>query len=107
MLEKHHEGLICSSACLGGQIPNLILRGKEKEARELAGRFNELFGREHFYLELQYHGLKEQETVNRELIRIATDLELPLIATNDAHYVNKDDSRSHEVLLCVPDPASS
>ena len=101
VLEKHHEGLICSSACLGGQIPSLILRGKEKEARELAGRFNELFGREHFYLELQYHGIKEQETVNRELIKIATDLEIPLIATNDAHYVNKDDSRSHEVLLCV------
>ncbi len=101
VLEKHHEGLICSSACLGGQIPSLILRGKEKEARELAGRFNELFGREHFYLELQYHGIKEQETVNRELIKIATDLDIPLIATNDAHYVNKEDSRSHEVLLCV------
>ena len=101
VLEKHHEGLICSSACLGGQIPNLILRGKENEARELTGRFNELFGREHFYLELQYHGIKEQETVNRGLIKIATDLDIPLIATNDAHYVSKDDSRSHEVLLCV------
>ena len=101
VLEKHHEGLICSSACLGGQIPSLILKGKEKEARELAGRFKEIFGREHFYLELQYHGIKEQETVNRELMKIATDMDIPLIATNDAHYVNKEDARSHEVLLCV------
>ncbi|MBN2159432.1 MAG: DNA polymerase III subunit alpha [Spirochaetes bacterium] len=101
VLEQYREGLVCSSACLGGQIPSLILKGKTREARQLAGRFKELFGRENFYLELQYHGLKEQETVNRELIAMASDMDIPLIATNDAHYVNREDARSHEVLLCV------
>jgi len=101
VLERHREGLVCSSACLGGQIPSLILKGKEREARELAGRFQEIFGRENFYLELQYHGIPEQEIVNRELVKMGVEMDIPLIATNDAHYVNKEDARSHEVLLCV------
>ncbi len=101
VLEMHHEGLVCSSACLGGQIPSLILKGKVREARELAGRFKEIFGKDNFYLELQYHGIKEQETANRELVKIGEEMDIPLIATNDAHYVDKDDARSHEVLLCV------
>ncbi len=101
VLEKYHEGLVCSSACLGGQIPSLILKGKVREARELAGRFKEIFGKDNFYLELQYHGIKEQETANRELVKIGEEMDIPLIATNDAHYVDKDDARSHEVLLCV------
>lgn len=101
VLERHHEGLVCSSACLGGQIPSLILKGKDREARDLAGRFREIFGKDNFYLELQYHGIPEQETVNRELVKMGVDLDIPLIATNDAHYVNREDARSHEVLLCV------
>ncbi|MBP7736783.1 MAG: DNA polymerase III subunit alpha [Spirochaetes bacterium] len=101
VLERHSEGLVCSSACLGGQIPSLILRGKDREARELAGRFREIFGKDNFYLELQYHNIAEQETVNRELVKMGVDMDIPLIATNDAHYVNREDARSHEVLLCV------
>jgi DNA polymerase-3 subunit alpha len=100
-LEKHANGLVCSTACLAGQVPSLILKGKHKEARELAGRFKEIFGRDNFYIELQYHGIPEQETVNRELVKISAELDIQLIATNDAHYVNKEDSHSHEVLLCV------
>ncbi|HOO70351.1 MAG TPA: DNA polymerase III subunit alpha [Spirochaetota bacterium] len=101
VLEKYSSGLICSSACLAGQIPQSILRGRMDEARETAGRFAEIFGRDHFYLELQDHGIPEQKTVNTELIKISSELNIPLIATNDAHYVNRDDAFSHEVLLCV------
>ena len=101
VFEKYSEGLICSSACLAGQIPSLILNGKEKEAKQLAGRFSEIMGPDHFYLELQYHGIPEQETVNRALVKMAADMDLPLIATNDSHYLNRDDAYSHEVLLCV------
>lgn len=100
-LEKYSEGLIVSSACIAGEIPRNILRGKLKEARDLAGRYKELFGAENFYLELQYHGIKEQEIANSELIKISSELNIPLIATNDAHYVERDDAYSHEVLLCV------
>ncbi len=101
LIEKHSGGLICSSACIAGEIPNAALRGEEKRARELSGRFAEIFGKDHFYLELQYHGLEEQARANRELIKISTELNIPLIATNDAHYVNKADAYSHEVLLCI------
>ncbi len=101
VLEKYSEGLIVSSACIAGEIPRNILRGKLKEARDLAGRYKELFSADNFYLELQYHGIKEQEIVNSELIKISSELNIPLIATNDAHYVDKDDAYSHEVLLCV------
>ena len=101
VLGKHAKGLVCSTACLSGQIPALIIKGKLNEARELAGRFKDMFGRENFYFELQYHGIPEQEAVNRELVKIGKELDIALIATNDAHYVNKEDAHSHEVLLCV------
>lgn len=101
MLVKHSEGLICGSACLAGQIPRHIMKGQLKEARDLAGTFNEIFGRDNFYLELQDHGIPEQVQVNRELVAISSELNIPLIATNDAHYVNRDDAYSHEILLCI------
>ncbi len=101
VLEKYSEGLIVSSACIAGEIPANIIRGKHKEARVLAGRYQEIFGKENFFLELQYHGIKEQEIANRELIKMAAEMNIPLIATNDAHYVTRDDAYSHEVLLCV------
>ncbi|MCU0846684.1 MAG: DNA polymerase III subunit alpha [Spirochaetes bacterium] len=100
-LEAHSGGLVCSTACLAGQVPQLILRGDLKGAGRLAGKFKEMFGRENFYLELQYHGMKEQETVNKGLISLSNEIDVPLIATNDAHYVTKDDSYSHEVMLCI------
>ncbi|MCL1864968.1 MAG: DNA polymerase III subunit alpha [Spirochaetes bacterium] len=101
VLEKYSEGLIVSSACIAGEIPRHILRGRLKEARTLAGHYNELFGSGNFYLELQYHGIKQQKTANSELIKMSAELNIPLIATNDAHYIDKDDAYSHEVLLCV------
>ncbi len=101
VLEKHSEGIICSSACIAGEIPRAILKGKPAEARQLAGKMYEIFGKDHFYLEMQDHGLKEQKIVNKELIKMSKELNIPLIATNDAHYLNKEDSYSHEVLLCI------
>jgi DNA polymerase III subunit alpha len=101
LLEKHHEGLIAGSACLGGEIPVLIRKKKYDEARKSAAWFKELFGKEHYYLEVQDHGIAEQKTVNEELIRISDEIDIPLIATNDCHYLSKSDAYAHEVLLCI------
>ncbi|MDH7568897.1 MAG: DNA polymerase III subunit alpha, partial [Armatimonadota bacterium] len=100
LLAAHSEGLIALSACLGGQIPTLILRGDTKGARELARWHAEVFpGR--FYLELQDHGIPEQKEVNEELVRISAELGVPLVATNDLHYFRKEDAAAHDVLLCI------
>lgn len=101
LLEKYHEGLICGSACLGGEIPLLIRRKKLAEARKTAAWFKELFGREHYYLEVQDHGIPDQKHVNEELIKISDEIDIPLIATNDCHYLNRSDAYAHEVLLCI------
>ncbi len=101
VLEKHAGGVIALSACLGGEIPTLILQNSMKEAAALAGKFQELFGRDHFYLELQDHGIPEQKTVNRELLGLSEALNIPLVATNDCHYTEKEDHLSHDVLLCI------
>ena len=100
-LMEFSEGLICSSACIAGEIQVNILKGKNKEAREIAERFKNMFPKDHFYLEMQDHGLQQQKIVNAELIKISEELHIPLIATNDAHYASKDDAYSHEVLLCI------
>ncbi|MCL1912047.1 MAG: DNA polymerase III subunit alpha [Leptospirales bacterium] len=101
ILEKHSKGLICSSACLAGEIPRYILKGQLDAALDIAGRLSEIFGRERFYLELQDHGIPEQKTVNNALIGIARKNDIPLIASNDAHYVERGDAYAHEILLCV------
>jgi DNA polymerase-3 subunit alpha len=101
ILAKHAEGLICSSACIGGEIPSLILMGKEAEAERKAAGYAELFGKDHYYLELQDHGIPEQKTANRGIVAIAKKLGLPLIATNDMHYLERGDAEAHDVLLCI------
>ncbi|HEY1406155.1 MAG TPA: DNA polymerase III subunit alpha, partial [Spirochaetota bacterium] len=101
VLSTHLEGLICGSACLGGEIPQLILRKKFDDARAAAKRYKEMFGKDHFYLELQDHGIKEQKIVNDEIVKISAELDIPLIATNDCHYLTKSDAYAHEVLLCI------
>ncbi len=100
VLEKYSEGLIALSACIQGEIPLLYLMGKEKEAEEAAKWYKELFG-DDFYLEIQYHGIKEQEKANRFLIELSKKLDIDLVATNDAHYLNKKDWEAHDVLLCL------
>lgn len=102
LLTKHHEGLICLSACLAGQVPQLLMQDKVKEAEEVARKYAELFGPDHYYIELQKHPhIPEVEQVNEKLIKLSRKLGLPLVATNDVHYVNADDAEAQEILLCV------
>jgi len=101
ILAANKEGLICSSACIAGEIPRLILQGKSEEAEKKAAYYSELFGKDHFYLEIQDHGIPEQKIVDKALVQMAHKLNLPLIATNDMHYLNKDDAEAHDILLCI------
>jgi DNA polymerase III alpha subunit len=101
MLQHHHEGIIATSACLGGPVANPLLDGNEAKAREYAGTLAELFGKDRFYIEIQDHGLKEQLEVNRSLIPLAKSFGLPIVASNDVHYCNKDDAPYQDVLVCV------
>lgn len=101
LLHEHREGLIATSACLGGEICNHILKSELKEARKRAAELKEIYGPDHFFMELQNHGLDEQKAVNPELVRIARELSLPLIASNDVHYLRQEDADPHEVLLCI------
>jgi len=101
-LEKYHEGLIASTACLGGEIPTLIRSGNIDKARERILDFNNLFGQGNFYLEIMHHPeLREQDMVNKQLIKFSKELNVPLIATNDAHYLTKEDAEAQDILLCL------
>lgn len=100
-LAEHSEGLICLSACLAGDIPRLLQQGRYEDAIKTALRMNEIFGQDNFYLELQDHGLSEQEKVNMALVQISQETGIPLVATNDVHYVSREDAKAHEVLLCI------
>jgi len=101
LLRAYSGGLIASSACLAGEIPSLILAGRLKAAEAKALEYRELFGPERFYLELQDHGLEEQRLVNRELVALSRRHGIPLVATNDLHYINKEDAVAQDILLCV------
>jgi DNA polymerase III subunit alpha len=99
LLEKYHEGLIALTACIGGEIPSLILQNRLTEAREAALWYKKVFG--DFYIEIQRNPIPELEKINKELIKIGKELDIPLVATNDVHYINKEDASSHDLLLCV------
>ncbi|MBY0012759.1 DNA polymerase III subunit alpha, partial [Paenibacillus typhae] len=99
-LAAHAEGIICLSACLGGEVPQHLLHGREDEARKAALRYKEIFGGD-FYLELQDHGIPEQKRVNPQLIALASELDIPLVATNDVHYLAKEDAEVQDVLICI------
>ncbi len=101
LLEQYHEGLIALSACLAGEIPKALLRNDYDEAKKTALRYKEIFGENNFFLELQHHGIDEQERINPYLIRLSEECGIPLVATNDCHYINKEDSHLHHVLLCI------
>lgn len=101
LLEKYHEGLICLSACLAGEIPQNLLRGDYTKAREVANYYNELFGKGNFYLEIQNHKIKEQLIVLPQIIQLSEETGIPIVATNDCHYINKSDSEIHNILLCI------
>ncbi len=101
LLEKHHEGLIALSACLAGAIPQYLMDEDFHAAKVHALKMAELFGSEHFYLELQDHGIEEQRSVNQGVMRLARETGLPLVVTNDAHYLRKEDATMQDVLLCI------
>ena len=100
ILEQHSEGLICLSACIAGELAQDILNGDKEKARETAKWYKNLFG-EDYYIELQDHRLEEQKRSNPELIKIAQEMDIPLVITNDSHYLKKEDASWHDTLLCI------
>ena len=100
ILEKYHEGLICLSACLAGSVNQALLNGQNEKAEEIALWHKKVFG-EDYYIEIQNNGIKEQVLANQKLIQLARKLDIPLVATNDAHYLKREDAYNHEILLCI------
>jgi DNA polymerase III subunit alpha len=101
LLAEHSQGLICLSACLGGEVPEHCLADAIDKARNAAAEHREIFGKDNYYLEIQDHQLSKQKIVNEQLLQLSRDLDLPLVATNDVHYLNSADADPHQVLLCV------
>lgn len=101
LLEQYHEGLICLSACLAGEIPQAILAGDYEHAKQAALYYRDLFGEGNYYIELQDHGLEEDQVVLPQLIRLARETGIPMAATNDAHYITKEDAKMQSILLCI------
>ena len=100
VLEKYHEGLICLSGCLAGSVNQALLNGQNEKAEEIALWHKKVFG-EDYYIEIQNNGIKEQVLANQKLIQLARKLDIPIVATNDAHYLKKEDAYNHEILLCI------
>lgn len=101
LLQEYHEGLICLSACLAGEIPVLLMNGDYTGAKKKALYYRELFGENNFFLELQNHGIREQQEINPKITAIARETGIPLVVTNDSHYINAEDNRLHQILLCI------
>jgi len=99
LLEQHHQGLIALSACPSGEVPRLVLEGRFQEAKQAALWYQQTFG--DFYLEIQRHPIPELEQINQVLIPMGSELGIPLVATNDVHYVNQEDASAHDLLLCI------
>ncbi len=101
LLCQHHEGLICLSACLAGEIPQLLRQGNYEGARQRAAAYRDLFGPQNYFLEVQDHGIAEQKLVNQGIRRLAEELGVGMVATNDAHYLRRQDARIQDVLMCI------
>ena len=101
LLAEHSAGLIGTTGCLNGQIPRLLLEGRHEDAKEAAGKWQDIFGKENFFAELQDHGIADQHKVNPHLIELCDHMQIPLVATNDLHYTSKADAQAHDVLLCI------
>ncbi len=101
LLEKHHTGLIALSACLAGAIPQRLMEEDYEGAKEYALKMSQIFGQDNFYLELQDHGIQEQTPVNQGVMRLSRETGLPLVVTNDAHYLRREDAKMQDVLLCI------
>ena len=101
LIREHHEGLICLSACLSGDLPKLLLDGRTESARAYVREMQEIFGENHFYIEIMDHGIREEKTVLPRLIALAREMNVPLVATNDCHYLERSDAAAQEVLMCI------
>lgn len=101
LLREYHEGIIALSACLAGEVPRYITKGFIDEAKKIALEYKELFGEGNYYLELQDHGIADQQRVNMALIQMSKELNIPLVCTNDVHYTYADDVKPHDILLCL------
>ena len=101
LLRQYHEGIIALSACLAGEVPRYLTRGLYEEARQIALEYQEIFGKDNYFLELQDHGIPDQRLVNQQLLRMSEELHIPLVATNDVHYTYEDDVAAHDILLCI------
>ncbi len=100
-IKKHSEGIIALSACLAGDVSQALMNRNYDKAKNIALKYKEIFGEENYYLEIQDHNLPEQKEVNRELIRLSKEIGIGLVATNDVHYVRKEDSKIHDILMCI------
>ena len=101
VLEQYHEGIIALSACLAGEVARFLQRGLYEEAKAAAAKYRDVFGDGNYFLELQDHGIPMQRQVNQGLLRISRELNIPLVATNDCHYINAEDWEAHDILLCI------
>ncbi len=101
LLKKYSDGLISLSGCLAGEIAQLLKAGQDKRAKDEALAYREIFGEDNFFLEIQDHNLAEEQRVNKKLVTLSRELDIPLVATNDVHYLNRDDAKVHDVLLCI------
>ena len=101
LLREHSEGLIALSACLGGEIPKLLIADQYEQAKQIALEMRDIFGADGYYLELQDHGIAVQKKVNLGLIRIHEETGIPLVATNDAHYLRREDAQMQDILMCI------
>ncbi|AFS79026.1 DNA polymerase III, subunit alpha [Gottschalkia acidurici 9a] len=101
VLKKYSSGIIALSACLGGEVQKHLIYNEYDEAKKIANIYNEIFGQDNFYLEVQDHGMREQKLVNQQLIRLSRETNIPLVATNDIHYIRKEDAKVHDALLCI------
>ncbi|MGH9269924.1 MAG: PHP domain-containing protein, partial [Ilumatobacteraceae bacterium] len=101
LLAEHHHGLIATTGCLGGQVLQSLLQGDDRGALEKAARLQDIFGRDHLFVELQDHGLPAQQETNPKLLELARQLQAPILATNDSHYTHRHDHEAHGALLCV------
>ena len=101
VLEQYHEGLIALSACLAGEVPRYIQKGLVDEAKKVALKYQNIFGKDNYFLELQDHGIPAQQSVNSVLLRMSKELDIPLVATNDVHYTYAQDAQPHDILLCL------
>ncbi len=101
LLARHHDGLICTSACLSGEIPRALLAGREDEARRIAGEYLDIFGRDRFFIEIQNQGVDDQTRINPDLVRLSRELGVGLVGTNDVHFLRRCDKQAHHTLTCI------